>query len=357
MQKKHLTLTLLYLLIDIISCALVWALFFYYRKTQIEEVAFTTDNNFFYGLIFLPIVIVIQFWAVGAYKQIERRFRIKELGQALMIYLITVVFLFFALLLDDEVQSYGDYYRLLTALFGFLFLINFIPRIIITSWVVKQVHKGKIYFPTLIVGGNEKALNIYKEITHTKPSSGNKFVGYVSINGVDSSFSSEELNYLGGFQNLDNYIHEKNIEEVIIAVEPSEHEYINKIINKLAVHDVKIKIIPDMYSILSGSVKMTSIFGLPLIEVNPEIMPVWQFSIKNLMDKLIALIALLILLPFFIIIAAIIKLSSKGSVMFKQERIGKNGKPFMIYKFRTMCVNAEKNGPQLSSTQDNRITP
>jgi exopolysaccharide biosynthesis polyprenyl glycosylphosphotransferase len=324
---------------------------------EIEKVHFVADSNFYYGLLFLPIVTIIQFWAAGAYREVERRFRIKELGQAFMIYLITVIFLFFTLLLDDEIQNYNDYYRLLTTLFGLLFLINFVPRIILTSWIVKQVHNGKISFPTIIIGGNEKALNIFKEISNTKPSAGNKFIGYVSINGVDSSFSSKELNYLGGFQNLDKFIAENHIEEVIIAVEPSEHEYINKIINKLAVHKVKIKIIPDMYSILSGSVKMTSIFGLPLVEVNPEIMPAWQFSIKRFMDKTISFIALLILSPLFLIVAIIIKATSKGSIIFKQERIGKGEKPFMIYKFRTMYTGAEKNGPQLSSTQDNRITP
>lgn len=356
-MSKSLTLKLLFLFADIVGSGFVWALFFYYRKTQIEEVTFIADENFFYGLIFLPSIVFIQFLAAGAYNDIKRRFRIKELGQSFMIYILTIIFVFFTLLIDDEVQTYNDYYKLLTILFSLLFLLNFIPRIIITSWIVKQVHKGKISFPTIIVGGNEKALNIFKEISTTKPSSGNKFVGYVSINGVDSSFSSEELNYLGGFENLDNYISNHGIEEVIIAVEPSEHEYINKIINKLANQNVKIKIIPDMYSILSGSVKMTSIFGLPLVEVNPEIMPAWQFSIKNIMDKIISLIALIILMPFFIIIGAIIKLSSKGPIIFKQERIGKNGNPFMIYKFRTMFTDAEKNGPQLSSTQDSRITP
>jgi len=102
---------------------------------------------------------------------------------------------------------------------------------------------------------------------------------------------------------------------------------------------------------------MTSIFGLPLVEVNPEIMPAWQFSIKRFMDKTISFIALLILSPLFLIVAIIIKATSKGSVIFKQERIGKGEKPFMIYKFRTMYTDAEKNGPQLSSTQDSRITP
>jgi exopolysaccharide biosynthesis polyprenyl glycosylphosphotransferase len=350
-------LTFFYILFDVLSGALVWAIFYYYRKTNIEHTDFSIDENFYYGLVFLPTLLVVLYLSAGAYKNVFRRFRIKELGQALVVVIIASILIFFVLFLDDQIETYSDYYKLIGTFFLLLFLFNFLPRFIITSSIVKKVHKGIISFPTLIIGGNEKALNIYKEITDTKPSSGNKFIGYVSINGVDKSFQSEQLQYLGGLDGLDKYIHDYNIEEVVIAIESSEHEYLKKIVTKLSVHPIKIKIIPDMYDILSGSVKMTSIFGLPLIEVNPEIMPQWQVSIKNVIDKLISLIALIILSPFFLIISIFIKLSSKGPVFFKQERIGKNGKSFMIYKFRTMFVDAEKNGPQLSSQHDNRITP
>jgi exopolysaccharide biosynthesis polyprenyl glycosylphosphotransferase len=350
-------LAFLYIISDVFSGVFAWATFYYYRKISIEETAFTIDENFYYGLFFLPSLLIVLFGSAGAYSNSFRRYRVKELGQSTVVYIIASTLMFFALFLDDEITTYSDYYKLISSFFGILFLFNFIPRFIITSSTVKRVHKGHISFPTLIIGGNEKALNIFKEISETKPSSGNRFVGYVSINGVDSSFQSQQLQYLGGLDNLDKYIADNTIEEVIIAIESSEHEYLKKIVNRLANHPVIIKIIPDMYDILSGSVKMTSIFGLPLIEVTPEIMPQWQFTIKNVLDKLISLVALIVLAPFFIIIAFLIKASSKGSIFFKQERIGKNGLPFMIYKFRTMYVDAEKEGPQLSSQHDSRITP
>jgi exopolysaccharide biosynthesis polyprenyl glycosylphosphotransferase len=350
-------LTFLYILFDVLSGAMAWAIFYHYRKTNIEHTHFSIDENFYYGLVFLPTLLVVLYVSTGAYKNVFRRFRIKELGQTLVVAIIASILVFFLLFLDDQIETYSDYYKLIGTFFLLLFFFNFLPRFIITSSTVKKVHNAIISFPTLIIGGNEKALKIYKEITDTKPSSGNKFIGYVSINGVDKSFQSEQLQYLGGLDGLDKYIHDYNIEEVVIAIESSEHEYLKKIVTKLSVHPIKIKIIPDMYDILSGSVKMTSIFGLPLIEVNPEIMPQWQVSIKNVIDKLISLIALIILFPFFLIIALLIKLSSKGPIFFKQERIGKNGKSFMIYKFRTMFIDAEKDGPQLSSQHDNRITP
>jgi exopolysaccharide biosynthesis polyprenyl glycosylphosphotransferase len=120
--------------------------------------------------------------------------------------------------------------------------------------------------------------------------------------------------------------------------------------------DVNINIIPDTYDILSGSVKMNSIYGVPLIRVNHDIMPEWQFSVKRMIDVAVSLIALVLLLPVFLFIAIGIKLSSPGPMIYSQERVGKFGRPFRIFKFRTMVMDAEVNGPQLSSTHDERVT-
>ncbi len=130
----------------------------------------------------------------------------------------------------------------------------------------------------------------------------------------------------------------------------------SRILNELEGTNVRIKIIPDMYDILSGSVKMTSIFGAPLIEVNPQIMPAWQFAIKRAFDIGFSLVALLLLLVPMLVIATLVKLTSPGPVFFRQERIGLGGKPFRIIKFRSMVADAERNGPQLSSASDPRIT-
>jgi len=111
-----------------------------------------------------------------------------------------------------------------------------------------------------------------------------------------------------------------------------------------------------MYDILAGSVKMTSIFGAPLIEVNPLIMPAWQFSVKRAMDIAVSGLALILLTPVYLLLAIGVKLSSPGPVFFTQERIGKHGRPFWIVKFRSMYCGAEQNGPQLSSSSDARIT-
>ena len=146
------------------------------------------------------------------------------------------------------------------------------------------------------------------------------------------------------------------IEEVILAVRSSEHGELESIINRLEGTGVGIKIIPDIYDILSGMVRMQSLFGAPLIAIRKEIMPAWQVAVKRAMDVVISSVALLLLTPLLLAIAVAVKLSSKGPVFFHQERVGRWGVPFMIHKFRSMYVGSERNGPQLSSDHDPRIT-
>ena len=83
----------------------------------------------------------------------------------------------------------------------------------------------------------------------------------------------------------------------------------------------------------------------------------WQQKLKLLFDFTFSLLALIVFSPLILVISLIIKITSKGPVLFKQERIGRYGKPFILYKFRSMYTNAEANGPALSSKDDDRITP
>ena len=212
-------------------------------------------------------------------------------------------------------------------------------------------------FNTLIVGSNGNAVAIYNEIENQEKSSGNRFVGFVNVEGYKSYKLADFIPHLGELQDLNRFVKEYSIEEVIIAIENSENHTIEKIITQLEDTDVVIKIIPVIQDILVGSVKTTSIFQAPLIQIFPDLMPDWQMSLKRILDIGISIICLIILFPVFLITAIGVKLTSKGSIFFSQERIGLKSKPFVMHKFRTMFCDAERNGPMLSSKDDPRITP
>jgi exopolysaccharide biosynthesis polyprenyl glycosylphosphotransferase len=241
-------------------------------------------------------------------------------------------------------------------LFSLHFIITLLPRLILTTLRVKKIHKGKFGFNTLIIGGSHKAVEILNDLNNLTQSSGHQIIGFSNINGSDFMLK-DQVPFLGNFSEITQIIKDNNIEEVIIALESSDHEKLNKIITQISAFDLKINIVPDNFDILSGQVKMNSIFGALLIQVNKNSMPDWQKSTKRLFDVTTSFIVMLVLTPMYFIIGLLVKLSSKGPIFFKQERIGINGLPFNIIKFRTMYIDSEKDGPQLSSSHDKRITP
>ena len=167
----------------------------------------------------------------------------------------------------------------------------------------------------------------------------------------------QKIPHLGSYKIANEVVQKNNIEEVIIALESKEHEAIQNILTNLQENNVKVKIIPDLYNILTGQVKMNSILHAALIEISMGSLASWQIVTKRLLDVLISALVLIIGFPFYLIVGLLVKLSSKGPIFFTQERIGLRGKPFKIIKFRSMHVDAEKNGPALSKDKDDRITP
>jgi len=357
--------TIYYILLDFLTAGLAWTVFNFYRKTQIDTIKSQQlsinvfDNQFFVSVLVLPLIWVLVYYLMGSYNNVLRRSRINEFVQLLAISIIGVTVLFFVILLDDYVASYKLYYKLYFVLFISHFGFTSFFRLILSSNTNKKIHLRKFGFNTIIIGSNERALKMFREVQALKYGIGNKFIGFVHIEGKNgySEQLKKELPHLGEYHDIRTIIEINNVEEVIIALESWEHEYIKNIVNDLSDMGIVIKIIPDIYDILSGHVKMNSILGTPLIEIKNQIIPEWQISVKRFIDVSISIIVLICFSWMYVIIALFVKLGSKGRIFFKQERIGIHGKPFHIFKFRTMYSDAEKNGPALSSDNDPRITP
>ncbi|WP_066759240.1 sugar transferase [Crocinitomix algicola] len=352
-KKRSLTLVL----IDFLTAALVWYLFYIYRITTIEHTDIVFKKGFFLGIFTLPFFWIFIYALQGTYHNVLRHYRLKTIKQTLFGTIVGVIIVFFSIILDDfgHLLLYQQYYKLFIVLFLLHFFITLIPRFIITSIHVKKIHKGKIGFNTIMIGGSVRAVELYDELKQLKPASGHHFIGFVNINGNDFDLE-KSLPLLGHIEDIDKILKSTSVAEVIIAIESSDHERLKKIITKLSGYNIRINLIPDAYDILSGQVSMSSIFGALLLTTNNNNMPDWQVATKRILDIIISGFALILLIPVYIILAIAVKFSSKGPIFFLQERIGKDRKPFNIIKYRTMFVNAEKDGPKLSSTHDNRIT-
>lgn len=352
-----------YLIADVIAAVIAWVSFYAFRKLYLESIKFgepisiNFNSQFYFGLVMIPVFWISFYYLTGYYQDPFRKSRLKELGTTFYQSLIGVIILFFIVILDDEIPTYKSYYTSVLTLFSLHFGITFLVRYILVSKTVHNVHNRVIGYNTLIIGSNENALKLFTELEDAKVSSGFKILGFVHVNGNSGHLLKGKISHFGHIDNVKSIIRDQEIEEVIIAIEPSEHHKIEEIITKMDEEIVKVKIIPDMYTILTGQVKMSSIFGAPLIDISKEIMPPWQQSLKRLFDVLFSVFVLIIFFPLFLIIGLIVKFGSKGPIIYSQERIGKYGKAFKIFKFRSMHQDAETGTPMLSSTHDSRITP
>ena len=350
---------------DALASCVAWTTLYLFRKKVIEQApafrdawfpeVMLEDWNFKYGLIFVPMFWVGMYGLAGMHSHPFRRHRSQEVGQVLLTSLLGALTLFFVLILDDAISSYTQYYQSLLVLFVAQSVAVLSLRMPVTSRTVKRVHKGEIAFSTLVVGCNDAAVATVREIRALRRNPGFRFVGFVQV-GEEGCRTLEGIPCLGATDQLTDLVEEHGIEEVILAVRSSDHGELESIINRLEGTGVGIKIIPDIYDILSGMVRMQSLFGAPLIAIRKDIMPAWQVGVKRAMDVVVSALALAILSPILLGIAAAVKFSSKGPILFHQERVGRWGKPFLIHKFRSMHVDAERFGPQLSSDHDPRIT-
>ncbi|MFA5815349.1 MAG: sugar transferase [Bacteroidales bacterium] len=358
-QRKQL---LKYLIFDFLSAGASWTLFFVFRKIYIETKKFgypvpvEFDHSFFLGLAIIPVAWVLFYFITGYYKEVFRKSRLSELGQTIGTTFIGVLIIFFVLILDDTVKTYTNYYLSFLVLFGLHFLLTYLPRLVFTTISAHRIQNRIIGFPTLLIGSDKRAEDLFLGMVTQPRSTGNSFIGFISVSKYNNYLMDRHVPHLGSLNDLQKILAEHPVEEVIIAIESSEHELLKKIINRLEYKKVTIKVIPDMYDILTGMVKMSSIIGTPLIQISHDLMPAWEENLKRIIDVITSFFALIILSPVYLFITIGVKLSSKGPVLYSHERIGRYGKPFTIYKFRSMLSNAESNGPALSSHNDSRIT-
>ncbi|MBK7288858.1 MAG: sugar transferase [Chitinophagaceae bacterium] len=350
-----------YAVIDFVTASLAWACFFFIRKWVLKETItdqgeIIVNNKFWLGIIFIPLGWLALYTLVGSYRKLYKKSRLFEFTITFMCSLIGTIVLFFLFLLDDVKTNYSYYYLAFFSLFTVHFIFTFLGRLILLNKVKSQLLSGKVYFNTLMVGSQETAMRIFKETEKNLHDGGYRYSGFLTPDSNGKNSIHKLIPKLGTADELENIIAENNIRLVVLAMERSEYEQMEDIINRLSEIDVEIKIQPNTLDIISGSVKTSNVMGAGLIDMQTGLMPEWQQNSKRLIDVTVSIFSLIILSPLLIFAALRVKFSSKGPVFYSQERIGYKGQPFRMYKFRSMFDNAEKDGPALSSDNDERIT-
>jgi exopolysaccharide biosynthesis polyprenyl glycosylphosphotransferase len=207
----------------------------------------------------------------------------------------------------------------------------------------------------LILGATEAGRNIHNAIS-SAPELGWKAAGFLEQNPIFKGVDFDGLPVLGKYSDLPHLIGVHRIGGLIISHESSSHNEILRVLSYVAEFRLTVFIVPDLYDAASGHFKTNTVHGIALKELFPEHMPAWEANLKRLLDIAVSAFGLLLSLPILLMTAILIRLDSKGPVLYTQERVGQYGRIFMLYKLRTMRTDAEAAGPQWASQNDPRIT-
>ena len=351
----------LYAIMDFMTASLTWALFYFVRKWLLKQNissggSLQVNDRFWLAILFIPVGWLILYTIVGTYRSLYKKSRLFEFTATFVCSLIGCVILFFVFVLNDTENNYSYYYSAFFSLLGIHFTLTFFGRLIFLSIAKKQLLRGTIQFNVLMIGNADFANRIYKQTEKNLRGDGYYYAGYVSLSDVGKNGLSKNFPNLGNVDSLESVISSNNIHQVVLAMRRSEQSMVEDIINRLSEINVEVKILPDTLDILSGSVRTSNVMGALLIDLKTGLMPEWQQNIKRLLDVIVAAFGLIILSPFLLYVALRVKLSSKGPILFKQQRVGYKGNPFVMFKFRSMHTDAEKDGPSLSRDNDPRIT-
>lgn len=309
---------LLYVFIDILSSLLVWGCFLIFRWLVYDGRVFSIDSvlvpmfNFYTPLLTYPIGCLAIYYLSGYYLRPLRKPYLRELLRTFVSALIISFGAFFIFIIDDPVTQYERYFTSLLVLFALQFLGSYIPR-----WLVTYIsHKLDNDIPRTYTIHTMKEVEQFEQAHAVEP-----------------------------------------YDEVILDFKSKTKENdIYTLINRLYPRNVEISVVPSLYDMLTGAAMIDEVSDQPLIHITEHKMSDTELCIKRAFDIVVSVAMLILLSPLYFILTLLVWYSSKGPVFYRQERIGLHGLPFEIIKFRTMCVHAETETPQLSADNDPRIT-
>jgi exopolysaccharide biosynthesis polyprenyl glycosylphosphotransferase len=347
-----------YIALDFFSASVVWLLF---NVLRYEEIAYylgydSLTNYLTYSVVWEVQVAIPFFWLVlyyfsGYYNQPFGKSRLNEFFVTFVTVLCGGTLLFFILVLNDLPRSFHVYYQLYFTLLALQFFFTYPLRLLITQNGLNKVKRREWSLNVLIIGTGPKA----RQIAANLYDMGYRIAGFAAED-EKAEIAVDPASLLGTTDDLSDIVSTRQIDEIVVAIESTDSERRIRILYPLYRYNCPIKILADKSNLLS-KVKIKTIRGLPLVDVTDNNFSGLEKNVKFWMDKCIAALVLILLCPVYLYLAWRVKKDSPGPAFFKQERIGYRGRPFTMYKFRTMFAGSENNGPLLSNKNDSRVTP
>ena len=344
------------ILTDTFTISLSWTSYYIFC-VQGGWLTYSADPEFM-----MPMLVICFFWLTvfflfGLYRSWYTKSRIDEFIALLKATTFGTLTLFFAIFIDDNGVGSPTHTRLLIVIYWGLMILHVGGgRLLIHSFQRRLLEVGVGRRNAVIIGMNERAFELFEMVSQHR-GLGYDVIGFVPTEKHGNSTITPPVPILGSITELPSILDSYSVEDVLIALDSSEHDKLLEIIGSCNGHDVSMKIMPDMYDIISGQARTNQIYGFPLIEVMPELMPPWEHAVKRALDFTVALVVVVIGFPLWVLVAIAIKFDSKGPIFYKQDRVGRDGKVFKMVKFRSMDELAEaESGPVWANKRDPRIT-
>ncbi|MDZ4746287.1 MAG: sugar transferase [bacterium] len=309
--------------------------------------------------IVLSVALVLYwttlFWLGGLYRDYYVRSPFEEFFAVLKQSFFGTATLFFLIVFDSAVKNQPRPRFFIVVFLVVLFLALCIGRILARRLQREFRERGIVQVEAVLLGTPNRLVELITSL-RKEPAWGYVVKGSVTVGTDDTTELAQYTSILGTSDRLVDILSTHNPREVLISVEGSDHTALLQWTAACADSNIAVKIVPDLYEIFSGQVRTQQIYGSPLIEVSPELMQPWEEFAKRLLDITVSLVVLLIGLPLWLLIALLVKVSSKGPVFFVQERVGRLGQRFEMVKFRSMFSDDERT-PSWTLTNDPRVTP
>ena len=303
--------------------------------------------------IFIPVGMLGIYWLSGYYNLPFGKSRLQELITTFFSALVNAALIYLLLLINDGTGRRVINYELILTLIGSLFLIPYLGRIVITSLANARFRKHNWEFRTLIVGNTAEARATGRRLSDARSRMVVRIVGYLAVPGEQSAADGERVFPL---EDVEEVCRREEIDQLVIAGSLSNESWVLTLLFRLFHLDIPIKIAPGTLSYVTSAIRLQDIYGEPYVDLTAPVISESSKNMKRTMDVAISVLVLLLLSPLFLFIAVIIKADSRGPVIYSQERIGLRQRSFRIFKFRSMRVDAESDGPALSEENDPRIT-
>lgn len=344
-------------LLDFLILIGSWILFYEKLSPGIQDVLELSGLDFWLTGTGLGVYWIFCMVFFGSYKKLYLISRLDEFLSLLKASVFSTLVLFFVLSFVLETVP-PDLAMMTVNYWSLTFSLLATNRFLIRTIQKKYAVKGKRLRRSLIIGTGESARTAHEDLLRNR-THGMHVLGFIQVNGKLPAEHSEiaEQQLIGHLDDIRTIIEEYQVEKVLVALDGDEQDKLVNVISKVDDQDVTLKLLPGFHQLVSGLNKTHQIFGLPLIEISPQPMPLWERATKRLIDIVVSSLALVLLSPFMIAIAIGVRMSSPGPAIFKQVRVGRNGKRFIIWKFRTMVENAEaETGPTWAKINDPRVT-